>query len=100
MPFCKGVDCIVRNGWKYNKTGKKQRRKCTKCNKRFTEDNGFWKMKNAPETISFRPIRSWAFFGGDQRTFFETIFPNLYIPKKYTKHYGGQNKVLSSGCYV
>ena len=52
MPFCKGVDCVVRNGWRYNKTGKKQRWKCIKCNKRFTEDDGFWKMKNAPETIT------------------------------------------------
>jgi len=51
MPFCKGVDCIARNGRRYNKNGKKQRWKCTKFDKRFTEDGGFWKMKNTPETI-------------------------------------------------
>ncbi len=52
MPFCKGVDCIARNGWRYNKSGKKQRWKCSDCSRRFTEDNGFWKMKNTPETIT------------------------------------------------
>jgi len=52
MPFCKGVDYIARNGWRYNKSIAKQRWKCTKCNRKFTEDDGFWKMKNTPETIT------------------------------------------------
>lgn len=30
----------------------KQRLKCTTCNKRFTEKNGFWRMQNIPKTIT------------------------------------------------
>ena len=52
MPFCKGGDYVARNGWRYNKSIAKQRWKCTKCSRRFTEDNGFWKMKHTPETIT------------------------------------------------
>ena len=52
MPFCKGGDYLARNGWRYNKSIAKQRWKCAKCNRKFTEDNGFWKMKNTPETIT------------------------------------------------
>lgn len=52
MPFCKGGDYVARNGWRYNKSRVKQRWKCAKCNRRFTEDDGFWKMKNTPETIA------------------------------------------------
>lgn len=52
MPFCEGGGYVARNGLRYNKSGVKQRWKCAKCNRRFTEDNGFWKMKNTPETIT------------------------------------------------
>jgi transposase-like protein len=46
------VDHIIRKGYRYNKSGKKQLWKCTLCNKKFTPDDGFWKMKNTPETIT------------------------------------------------
>jgi transposase-like protein len=52
MPFCKGGGYLARNGWRYNKNCQKQRWKCSKCSRRFTEDNGFWKMKNVPEAVS------------------------------------------------
>jgi len=52
MPFCKGVDHIIRKGYRYNKSGKKQLWKCTKCDRKFTQDDGFWKMKNTKETIT------------------------------------------------
>lgn len=46
------MDYVIRKGYRYNKSGKKQIWKCTKCNIRFTPDYGFWKMKNTPETIT------------------------------------------------
>jgi len=52
VPFCKGVDYVIRKGYRYNKSGKKQLWKCTLCNKKFTPDDGFWKMKNTPGTIT------------------------------------------------
>ena len=52
MPFCEGVDCVIRKGYRYNKSGKKQRWNCNKCNRKFTQDDGFWKMKNSPETVT------------------------------------------------
>jgi transposase-like protein len=47
-----GVASVIRKGYRYNKVGKKQLWKCAKCNKKFTPDNGFWKMKNTPETVA------------------------------------------------
>jgi len=52
MPFCKGVDDVIRKGYRYNKSGTKQLWYCNKCETKFTPDNGFWKMKNTPETIT------------------------------------------------
>lgn len=52
MPFCKGVEYVIRKGYRCNKLGTKQLWKCTKCQKKFTPDDGFWKMKNTPETIT------------------------------------------------
>src|SRR4030067_2862490 len=51
MPFCKGVGSVIRKGYRYNKSRRKQVWKCTICNRKFTPDDGFWKMKNSPETI-------------------------------------------------
>ena len=50
MPFCKGVD-VIRKGCRRNKSGKKQMWMCKPCNKKFTPDDGFWKMKNKPESV-------------------------------------------------
>lgn len=52
MPFCKGVEYVIRKGYRYNKSRRKQIWKCTKCKRKFTEDDGFRKMKNTPETIT------------------------------------------------
>ena len=52
MPFCDGVEYVIRKGWRYNKAGNKQIWNCGKCNIKFTKDDGFWKMKNTPETIT------------------------------------------------
>jgi transposase-like protein len=49
--FCKSKD-IVKAGFRYNKSGKKQRHKCKKCKRQFIEDDGFKKMKNRPEIIA------------------------------------------------
>ena len=39
-------------GWRYNKSGKKQMWWCNACKKRFTYDDGFWKMKHRPEIVT------------------------------------------------
>ncbi len=52
MPFCKGGDKLTRKGYRYNKSGVKQIYNCNLCNRRFTPNDGFWKMKNTPETIT------------------------------------------------
>lgn len=52
MPFCKGVDNVIRKGYRYNKLGTKQLWFYTKCKRKFTPDDGFWKMKNTLETIT------------------------------------------------
>ena len=50
--FCKNFADIVKAGFRYNKSGKKQKYKCNKCKSFFVPNDGFWKMKNTPETIS------------------------------------------------
>lgn len=57
MPFCVGGvnnrDVVTRKGWRFNKGGfAKQIWKCNSCNRRFTLNDGFWKMKHSPETIA------------------------------------------------
>lgn len=49
--FCKSQK-IVRAGFRYNKSGKKQRYECNKCNSSFVVDDGFKKMKHKPEIIT------------------------------------------------
>ncbi len=50
--YCKSSKRVWRKGWRYNKSGKKQNWWCNSCKKRFTPDDGFWKMKNKPEIIT------------------------------------------------
>ena len=50
-PFCSSYE-IVKNGVRYNKSGKKQTYKCKDCRRRFSLDEGFSKMKNTPEIIT------------------------------------------------
>lgn len=50
--FCKSSKDIVRAGFRYNKSGKKQRHKCNKCKSLFVVDDGFKKMKHKPEIIA------------------------------------------------
>ena len=50
--FCKSSKDIVRAGFRYNKSGKKQRYKCNNCKERFVPNDGFWKMKHKPEIIA------------------------------------------------
>lgn len=50
--FCKHSADIVKAGFRYNKSGKKQRYKCNKCKSLFVPNDGFWKMKHKPEVIA------------------------------------------------
>lgn len=50
--FCKSSGHIVNAGFRYNKSGKKQRYWCHKCENRFVPNDGFWKMKHKPEVIA------------------------------------------------
>ena len=50
--FCKSADKIVKAGFRYNASGKKQRYWCKKCGNRFVPNDGFWKMKHKPEVIA------------------------------------------------
>lgn len=50
-PYCKSKDTI-KKGLRKNKSGNKQTRWCNKCKRRYTPDDGFWKMKNKPEIIA------------------------------------------------
>lgn len=49
-PDCKSKK-IVLAGFRYNKLNKKQLRKCKNCNKKFTLDDGFLKMRFKKEHI-------------------------------------------------
>lgn len=49
--YCGGGD-IVKRGKRYNKKITKQLYFCKVCSRKFTLDDGFWKMKNTPETIT------------------------------------------------
>jgi transposase-like protein len=50
--FCKSSEEAVLAGKRYNKKGETQRLKCNLCKRRFTLDDGFWKMKNSPKIIA------------------------------------------------
>lgn len=50
-PFCKSKN-IVKAGWRFNHTTKKQRWKCKNCKRFFTIDDGFFKMKHKREVIT------------------------------------------------
>jgi len=50
--FCKSSVDIVRAGFRYNQSGKKQRYRCNKCMNKFVSNDGFWKMKHKPEVIA------------------------------------------------
>jgi len=51
-PYCGSADRTWRKGWRYNASGKKQNWWCNSCERRFTIDDGFWKMKHRPEVIA------------------------------------------------
>ena len=50
--FCNSSKRVWRKGLRNNKSGDKQMWWCNSCKRRFTPDDGFWKMKNKPEIIS------------------------------------------------
>jgi len=50
--FCKKSNNIVKSGFRYNQTGKKQKYLCKSCNRLFVPNDGFWKMKTKPELIA------------------------------------------------
>ena len=50
-PFCKSKD-IIKWGFRYNHTTKKQRWKCKSCFQLFTVDDGFFKIKHKREVIT------------------------------------------------
>jgi len=50
--FCKSSEELVKAGYRYNASGKKQRYKCNNCGSRFVPNDGFWKMKHTPEIIA------------------------------------------------
>ena len=50
--FCKSSEHIVKAGFRYNQSGKKQRYWCNNCEERFVPNDGFWKMKHKPEVIT------------------------------------------------
>ena len=49
--FCASSEDIVMAGKRHNKKGDIQRYKCNICERKFIPNDGFWKMKNAPEII-------------------------------------------------
>lgn len=49
-PYCKSNDTI-KKGLRINKLGNKQTMWCNSCKRRYTFNDGFWKMKNKPEII-------------------------------------------------
>ena len=51
-PNCKESKRVWCKGWRYNSSGKKQMFWCNACKKRFTPDDGFWKMKHHPEIVT------------------------------------------------
>jgi len=50
--FCKSSEKIVKSGFRYNASGKKQKYQCNKCHRLFVPHDAFWKMKHRPEIIA------------------------------------------------
>jgi transposase-like protein len=51
-PICRWGGDVVKKGKRYNKKVTKQLYYCRACKRKFTPDDGFWKMKNTKETIT------------------------------------------------
>lgn len=51
-PFCKSKEVIKRGVRKTQNRGQIQRFSCKKCNKRFIQKDGFYRMRNTPEKIT------------------------------------------------
>ncbi len=51
-PFCHSEKVIKRGKRKTDNRGLIQRYGCKDCNKRFVEDDGFFKMKNNPQKVT------------------------------------------------
>jgi len=51
-PFCKSENCIKWTKRKTQNRGLIQRYKCNSCNKTFTKDEGFFRMRNNPKKIT------------------------------------------------
>ncbi len=51
-PYCNSKNIIKRTKRKTKNRGLIQRYGCKDCNRRFVEDDGFWKMKNHPKKIT------------------------------------------------
>ncbi len=51
-PNCQSEKIIKRGKRQTDNRGIIQRYGCKDCNKRFVEDDGFWKMKNAPKKVT------------------------------------------------
>lgn len=49
-PFCRKLSA-VKQGYRKNKCGKKQKHQCLECKKWFVKDDGFKKMKHKPNDI-------------------------------------------------
>jgi len=49
--FCNKSSNIVKAGFRFNQTGKKQRYYCKNSKHFFVPDDGFWKMKTPKEQI-------------------------------------------------
>lgn len=47
---CKSTD-VAKQGFRYNKTGKKQKYYCNNCKIWFVKDDGFKKMRHQPKDI-------------------------------------------------
>lgn len=48
--YCKGKE-IIKKGFRYNRTGKKQKHFCHACKRWFVEDDGFKRMRFKPKII-------------------------------------------------
>ena len=49
--YCKTSKGVVRSGFRYNQSGKKQKYLCNECNRLFVPNDGFWKMKTKKELV-------------------------------------------------